>query len=98
MEDSDAVAKRLGVRKNLPDGGADLHSYEGIFGPFYQGAFDAGLQVRILHAGRVTAGDAETFARDRCGAVVSRPRSEAESAGDSDGLCPHAVHESLTRA
>ncbi len=46
----------------LPDGGADPHSYEGIFGPFYQGAFDAGLQVRILHAGQVTAGDAETFA------------------------------------
>ena len=38
------------------------HSYEGIFGPFYQGAFDAGLQVRILHAGQVTAGDSETFA------------------------------------
>ena len=30
-------------------------AYHGLFDPFYRGAFDAGLQVRILHAGQLTA-------------------------------------------
>jgi len=32
------------------DGSPDDRSYHGLFDPFYRGAFDAGLQVRILHA------------------------------------------------
>jgi beta-galactosidase len=31
------------------DGGPDERAYHGLFDPFYRGAFDAGLQVRILH-------------------------------------------------
>ncbi len=33
-----------------PDGGPDAGAYDGIFDPFYRGAFEAGRQVRILHA------------------------------------------------
>ncbi|MFB7160991.1 beta-galactosidase [Streptomyces sp. NPDC056242] len=32
------------------DGGPDADAYDGIFDPFYRGAFDAGRQVRIVHA------------------------------------------------
>ena len=32
------------------DGSPDAASYHGIFDPFYRGAFDAGRQVRIVHA------------------------------------------------
>jgi beta-galactosidase len=32
------------------DGGPDERAYPGLFNPFYRGAFDIGLQVRILHA------------------------------------------------
>ncbi|MEU4191748.1 beta-galactosidase [Kribbella sp. NPDC026611] len=32
------------------DGSPDDRSYHGLFDPFYRGAFDAGLQVRIMHA------------------------------------------------
>ncbi len=39
-----------------PDGGPDARSYQGLVGPFYRGAFDAGLQVRLLHAGQLTGG------------------------------------------
>jgi beta-galactosidase len=46
-----------------PDGRPDHRSYQGIFDPFYRGAFDAGLQVRVLHAGQATTGDAAAFAR-----------------------------------
>ncbi|MGY6020027.1 beta-galactosidase [Streptomyces spinosirectus] len=35
------------------DGGPDERSYERIFDAFYRGAFDAGLQARILHPGRL---------------------------------------------
>ena len=31
------------------DGGPDRRSYQGIFDPFYRGAFDAKLQTRVLH-------------------------------------------------
>lgn len=31
------------------DGGPDDRAYQGLFEPFYRGAFDAGLQARILH-------------------------------------------------
>jgi beta-galactosidase len=41
------------------DGGPDERAYHGLFDPFYRGAFDAGLQVRILHAGQL-AGDAHS--------------------------------------
>lgn len=41
------------------DGGPDTRSYQGLFEPFYRGAFDAGLQVRILHPARLgSAADA----------------------------------------
>ncbi|MFF8380497.1 beta-galactosidase [Streptomyces sp. NPDC015661] len=32
------------------DGGADSSAYHGLFDPFYRGAFEAGRQVRVLHA------------------------------------------------
>ncbi|NIK61156.1 beta-galactosidase [Kribbella shirazensis] len=36
------------------DGSPDERSYHGFFDPFYRGAFDAGLQVRILHTSQFT--------------------------------------------
>ncbi|WP_328352700.1 beta-galactosidase [Streptomyces sp. NBC_00445] len=33
-----------------PDSGPDANAYHGIFDPFYRGAFEAGRQVRIVHA------------------------------------------------
>ncbi|HEU4346414.1 MAG TPA: beta-galactosidase [Actinoplanes sp.] len=36
------------------DGGPDPRAYHGLFDPFYRGAFDAGLQVRIVHPGQLT--------------------------------------------
>ncbi|MFI5799940.1 beta-galactosidase [Streptomyces sp. NPDC051677] len=33
-----------------PGGGPDPNAYDGIFDPFYRGAFEAGRQVRIVHA------------------------------------------------
>lgn len=39
------------------DGSPDDRSYHGLFEPFYRGAFDAGLQVRILHASQFTGSD-----------------------------------------
>ena len=38
------------------DGGADGRSYERISDAFYRGAFDAGLQARILHPGQLVDG------------------------------------------
>ncbi|MCW6003655.1 beta-galactosidase [Micromonospora sp. CPCC 205371] len=35
---------------STPDGGPDAAAYHRIFDPFYRGAFDAGRQVRIVHA------------------------------------------------
>jgi beta-galactosidase len=32
-----------------PDGTPDERAYQGILEPFYRGAFDAGLQVRVVH-------------------------------------------------
>jgi beta-galactosidase len=43
------------------DGGPDERAYHGLFDPFYRGAFDAGLQVRILHTGQL-AGDVQGIA------------------------------------
>ncbi|MBE1583174.1 beta-galactosidase [Nonomuraea angiospora] len=40
-----------------PDGGPDERSYQGIFEPFYRGAFDAGCQVRVVHAAQAVAGE-----------------------------------------
>ena len=36
------------------DGSPDERSYNGFFDPFYRGAFEAGLQVRIVHASQFT--------------------------------------------
>jgi beta-galactosidase len=33
-----------------PDGSPDERAYQGLVEPFYRGAFDAGLQVRVVHA------------------------------------------------
>ena len=43
------------------DGSPDLRSYEGLFDPFYRGALDAGLQVRLLHTRQLVGdtGDAD---------------------------------------
>ncbi|BCY09285.1 beta-galactosidase [Actinoplanes sp. L3-i22] len=35
-----------------PDGTPDERAYPGLIEPFYRGAFDAGLQVRVVHAAR----------------------------------------------
>ncbi|GAB2978240.1 beta-galactosidase [Streptomyces pseudoechinosporeus] len=40
-----------------PDGGPDSRSYQTVFDAFYRGAFDAGVQIRILHPGQLA--DAE---------------------------------------
>jgi beta-galactosidase len=46
------------------DGAPDDHAYQGLFDPFYRGAFAAGLQVRMLHDSRLVAADpAETAER-----------------------------------
>ncbi|HST81269.1 MAG TPA: beta-galactosidase [Kineosporiaceae bacterium] len=50
-----------------PDGGPDERAYHGLFDPFYRGAFEAGLQIRIAHAPRLVAG---TSAED---AVTAHP-------------------------
>ncbi|TCO35905.1 beta-galactosidase [Kribbella steppae] len=41
------------------DGSPDERSYHGLFDPFYRGAFDAGLQVRIQHTSQFTGDVAE---------------------------------------
>jgi beta-galactosidase len=45
-----------------PDGAPDERAYQGLFEPFYRGAFDARVQVRILHASQLAS--AEDAARD----------------------------------
>jgi beta-galactosidase len=45
------------------DGGPDERAYHGLFDPFYRGAFDAGLQVRIVHADQLTDDPAEAVRR-----------------------------------
>ncbi|NJP97554.1 beta-galactosidase [Nonomuraea sp. FMUSA5-5] len=45
------------------DGGPDRRSYEAIFDAFYRGAFDAGLQARVVHAGQAVAEDPAALAR-----------------------------------
>ncbi|MFB9629951.1 beta-galactosidase [Nonomuraea helvata] len=44
------------------DGGPDEGSYLGIFEPFYRAAFEAGRQVRVLHAGQAVAEDPAALA------------------------------------
>jgi beta-galactosidase len=39
------------------DGSPDERSYQGLFDPFYRGAFEAGLQVRVLHTSQFTGAD-----------------------------------------
>ncbi|HEY0616244.1 MAG TPA: beta-galactosidase, partial [Kribbella sp.] len=45
------------------DGSPDDRSYHGLFDPFYRGAFDAGLQVRVLHVSQFTGSADELVAR-----------------------------------
>jgi beta-galactosidase len=42
-----------------PDGTPDERAYQGLVEPFYRGAFDAGLQTRILHPAQLPADAAE---------------------------------------
>ncbi|MFD5317978.1 beta-galactosidase [Streptomyces sp. NPDC127098] len=44
------------------DGGPDRASYEAVFGAFYRGAFDAGLQARIVHTGQLFTTDPAEYA------------------------------------
>jgi beta-galactosidase len=53
-----------------PDGSPDEDSYRGLFDPFYRGAFDAGLQTRIVHASRLTDSPPEQAAREHPLTVV----------------------------
>ncbi|MFD1147755.1 beta-galactosidase [Saccharothrix hoggarensis] len=46
-----------------PDGTPDERAYQGLTEPFYRGAFDAGLQTRVLHAARLGTGDVEDAVR-----------------------------------
>jgi beta-galactosidase len=41
------------------DGSPDEAAYHGLFDPFYRGAFDAGLQIRIVHARQLVDATAE---------------------------------------
>ena len=55
------------------DGTPDERAYHGLFDPFYRGAFDAGLQVRLKHA-RQLVGDADADSRpDPAAAVAEHP-------------------------
>ncbi|WSQ07045.1 beta-galactosidase [Streptomyces sp. NBC_01231] len=56
-----------------PDGEPDPEAYHGIFDPLYRGAFDAGRQVRIVHARQLhdPRGDREGMTPEE--AVVRHP-------------------------
>jgi beta-galactosidase len=55
------------------DGTPDERAYHGLFDPFYRGAFDAGLQVRVVHARQLVGGSAEDPAADPAAAVTRHP-------------------------
>ncbi|MEU2540608.1 beta-galactosidase [Streptomyces iakyrus] len=68
------------------DGGPDGRSYERIFDAFYRGAFDAGLQARVLHPGQLPDADLPPllvvpayYAADDT--VLDRLRAHAEGGG-----------------
>ncbi|MET9681670.1 beta-galactosidase [Streptomyces coeruleorubidus] len=68
------------------DGGPDGRSYERIFDAFYRGAFDAGLQARVLHPGQLPDTDLPPllvvpayYAADD--SVLDRLRAYAEAGG-----------------
>ena len=44
-----------------PDGSPDSRAYQGLVEPFYRGAFDAGLQARVLHAAQLPTPAAREF-------------------------------------
>jgi beta-galactosidase len=53
-----------------PDGEPDHRSYNGFFDPFYRGAFEAGLQVRIVHVGQLLDAKPAEAAQNRPVLVV----------------------------
>jgi beta-galactosidase len=53
-----------------PDGGPDRRSYHGIFDPFYRGALEAGLQVRIVHVGQLVQVAARDAVEDHPNLIV----------------------------
>ncbi|WP_329054292.1 beta-galactosidase [Streptomyces violaceus] len=68
------------------DGNPDGRSYEKIFDAFYRGAFDAGLQARVLHPGQLPDADLPPllavpayYAADDT--VLDRLRAYAEAGG-----------------
>ncbi|MFD5338324.1 beta-galactosidase [Streptomyces hawaiiensis] len=68
------------------DGGPDGRSYERIFDAFFRGAFDAGLQARVLHPGQLPDAGLPPllvvpayYAADD--SVLDRLRSHAEAGG-----------------
>ncbi|MCD7442455.1 beta-galactosidase [Streptomyces lincolnensis] len=68
------------------DGGPDGRSYETIFDAFYRGAFDAGLQTRVLHPGQLAEADLPAvlvvpgyYAADE--AILDRLTAYAEAGG-----------------
>ncbi|WP_405608027.1 beta-galactosidase [Streptomyces sp. NBC_00076] len=56
-----------------PDGEPDPEAYHGIFDPLYRGAFDAGRQVRIVHARQLHDPRAEREGMTPQEAVVRHP-------------------------
>ncbi|GGZ98064.1 beta-galactosidase [Streptomyces purpurascens] len=68
------------------DGNPDGRSYETLFDAFYRGAFDAGLQARVLHPGQLADADLPPvlvvpgyYAADD--SVLDRLRAYAEAGG-----------------
>ena len=57
----------------LSDGAPDEHAYRGIFDPFYRGAFEAGLQIRIVHPRQLIASRHGGPGTDVAEAVADHP-------------------------
>jgi beta-galactosidase len=73
-----------------PDGGPDHSAYYGIVDPFYRGAFDAGLQVRILHDSQVAAEDGAAAELVRNYPVLVVPGLYVADDALLDGLASYA--------
>jgi beta-galactosidase len=71
------------------DGSPDEHAYRGLLDPFYRGAFDAGLQVRIVHARQLVEGDPAAAAERHPVLVV--PGLYVVDDATLDWLCAYAA-------
>src|SRR5690349_7069734 len=54
-----------------PDGHGDTDAYHAFFDAFYQGAFDAGLQTRIVHTGQLVGRPVEQAVQEHPALVVA---------------------------